>query len=60
MITCKIADTKEIDVYLNNGSVEIYFTFEGDSISALNMSRHGAELLLTRLMESLNKIKKKV
>lgn len=60
MITCEIADTSRIDIYSDKFSVDIYFTDTNDDKSAIAISRDGAELLLTRLMEALNKIERRV
>lgn len=59
MIRCEIAATSKIDIYSDKFSVDIYFTDIDGSKSAIDMSRSDAELLLTRLMEALNKLERR-
>jgi len=60
MIRFEIAGTKEINICANNGSVEIHFKDYSDDNSYIEMPIDSAELLLTRLMEALNKIERRV
>lgn len=59
MIACRITNTKEIEIYTYTDSVEMYFTDIDNNESAIEMSRPDTELLLTRLMEALNKLERK-
>lgn len=59
MIRCELEDINKIEISVNNYCVEMYFTDECGSISAVEISRNGAELLLTRLLESLNKLERR-
>lgn len=59
MIAYRITNTKEIEIYTYTDSVEMYFTDTDGNESVIEMSRTDTELLLTRLLESLNKLERR-
>lgn len=59
MIKCAIADLHRIEISANDFYVDIYCTDEYDNKAVIEMSRDGAELLLKKLLESLNKLERR-
>ena len=60
MIKIDTGNTNKIDIDANDNYVDLYFIDDTSNISIIEMSRYGAELLLTRLLEALNKIERRV
>lgn len=56
MIRCEIVDTNTVNVYSNKFSVDT--CTDGNEL-VIEMSRSDAELLLTKLLEALNKIERR-
>ena len=60
MIKCDIGNCTRIEIDASRTEVDICIVDENGDRAALYMTRNSAELLLTSLLESLNKIERRV